>query len=516
MIGALSGGAGSAPRQEPASEQLGLAGKRPVRLWLPAGIGRGAVLAANALLALVLTASPAAAADGLDGTAMGLIWCLPFVGLLLSIATGPVLYPHVWEHHYGKFALLWAALTVIPLYLAFPGASATAALAHAILLEYLPFIILIFALYTIAGGIVVTGNIHGAPMTNTAILAIGAALASLVGTTGASMVMIRPIIRANDDRVHNVHVVVFFIFIVSNCGGALTPLGDPPLFVGFLKGVDFFWTTKALFTETMLVIALLLAIFYAVDSYLYAKEGRTKPDPTPDSRVGVQGLSMVWLIAVMVAAILLRGYWKPGIGFRVLGVEVSLQDLVSNVVMLGSGLLSLKLGRPENREANGFSWGPVQEVAKLFAGIFICIVPVLAILSAGRNGAAAPLAALVSRPDGTPNEAMYFWLSGLLSSFLDNAPTYLAFFELAGGDPAKLMGPLGLTLAAISTGSVYMGANSYIGNAPNFMVYAIARDRGVAMPSFFGYMLWSGAILVPIFILVTLLFFIRGAPLAGW
>jgi Na+/H+ antiporter NhaD/arsenite permease-like protein len=473
-------------------------------------------LAAMVVVGLGAGAEPAFAAAALDGRAMSLMWCLPFAGLLLCIATGPVFYPHVWEHHYGKIAAFWAALVILPLFALMPGDQALGALVFTMVAEYLPFIILIFALYTIAGGILVTGNIHGAPGTNTAILAIGAVLASFVGTTGASMIMIRPIIRANDDRVHNVHVVVFFIFIVSNCGGALTPLGDPPLFVGFLKGVDFFWTTRALFTETLIVLGALLALFYVVDARLYAKEGRVKPDPTPDSRVGVKGLEMLALIGVVVAAILLRGYWKPGIEFKLAGVALPLQDILSNLVMLAAGLASLKLANPIFREQNGFSWGPVKEVAKLFAGIFICIVPVIAILAAGRSGALAPLVALVTNPDGTPNTVMYFWLTGLLSSFLDNAPTYLVFFELAGGDPKALMGPLAVTLAAISTGAVYMGANSYIGNAPNFMVYAIAKDMGVKMPSFFGYMVWSVAILIPIFVVVTLLFFVAGAPLAGW
>lgn len=478
--------------------------------------GRGLGVLIVAVLASALTVAPAHAAATLDGRGMSLAWGLPFAGLLLSIATGPVFYPHVWEHHYGKIAAFWSALVVGPLFLAFPAEQAGGALVFAMLAEYLPFIILIFALYAIAGGILITGNLHGAPATNSAILAIGAVLASLVGTTGASMILIRPIIRANDDRRHNAHVVVFFIFIVSNCGGALTPLGDPPLFVGFLKGVDFFWTTRALATETAFVIVVLLAVFFVLDTWLYRREGRIKPDPTPDSRVGVKGLPLLGLIAVVVAAILLRGAWKPGVTYHLAGVAFPLQDLVSNLVMMGAGLASLRLADPANRAANGFSWGPVKEVAKLFAGIFACIVPVIAILAAGREGALSGLVTLVTRPDGSPDTVMYFWLTGALSSFLDNAPTYLVFFELAGGDPKALMGPLALTLAAISTGAVFMGANTYIGNAPNFMVYAIAKERGVAMPSFFGYMLWSGAVLIPIFILVTLLFFARGAPLAGW
>ena len=457
--------------------------------------------------AFVVLPEQAQAAAAIDGSGMSLLWVIPFAGLLLCIATGPLLFHHVWEHHYGKISAFWAAMVIIPLYLSFDASSATKGIAFAMLLEYVPFIILLFALYTVAGGIFVRGNIHGSPLTNTAILAIGTVLASFVGTTGASMVLIRPIIRANDNRAHNVHVVVFFIFLVSNVGGALTPLGDPPLFVGFLKGISFFWTTTNLFTETVLVAGILLALFYVYDSYLYKKEGVIAPDRTPDSKVRIMGLESLVFVAVIIGAVLLRAEWKPGISFKVLGVDLALQDIASNLIMLAAAFASLKFARKEYREANGFNWGPILEVAKLFAGIFVCIVPVLAILAAGKGGAAAPLVALVTNPDGSPNNVMYFWLTGVLSSFLDNAPTYLVFFELAGGNPQELMGKLAITLAAISTGAVYMGANTYIGNAPNFMVYAIAKDMGVKMPSFFGYMLWSGAILIPIFVLVTFMFF---------
>ncbi len=278
---------------------------------------RALIIAALAAASLLAAPETALAAAALDGRGMSLLWVLPFAGLLLCIATGPLFYPHLWEHHYGKFSAFWAALVVIPLYLSFDAAAATKGIAFAMLLEYVPFIILLFALYTVAGGIFVKGNIHGSPATNTAILAIGAFLASFVGTTGASMVLIRPIIRANDNRAHNVHVVVFFIFIVSNVGGALTPLGDPPLFVGFLKGVDFFWTTTHLFTETMLVLGILLALFYAIDSPLYRKEGIIKPDPTPDSRVSVLGLESLAWIAIIIGAVLLRANWNPGVAFKV-------------------------------------------------------------------------------------------------------------------------------------------------------------------------------------------------------
>jgi Na+/H+ antiporter NhaD/arsenite permease-like protein len=468
---------------------------------------RKAGAAALALFVVFLSGS-AHAADGLDGATMSFLWAIPFIGILLSIATGPLFYPHLWEHHYGKFALFWS-ISVIVSVLASAGVSAGIhSLLHTVLLEYVPFILLLFALYTIAGGIFLEGNLRGTPAANALLLAAGAFLASFVGTTGASMIMIRPLLRANDDRVYRVHTVVFFIFLVSNVGGALTPLGDPPLFVGFLKGVDFFWTTTHLWRATLVVSLVLLALFFVIDMVLHRREQRLHHplDPTPDSPLKLHGGINFALLGAVIAAILMSASWKPGITISIGGVAVELQNVVRDVIFVLAALASLKLTRAESRAANGFSWGPIQEVAILFACIFICIVPVIAMLHAGAKGAFAPLIALVAQPDGSPNNVAYFWLAGALSSFLDNAPTYLVFFELAGGDPNALMTTFAPTLTAISLGAVFMGANTYIGNAPNFMVYAIARGAGVPMPSFFGYMLWSGAILLPTFALVTLLF----------
>jgi Na+/H+ antiporter NhaD/arsenite permease-like protein len=458
----------------------------------------------------LLLAPGAALAAELDGRALTLVWALPFVGLLLSIALFPLLAPHFWEHNLGKIAGAWAGLTVLPL-AAFAGLPvATSAVLHVALLDYLPFILLLFALFTIAGGIRIKGNLHGSPLVNGVLLLIGTALASLIGTTGASMVMIRPLLRANDNRRFNIHVVVFFIFLVSNIGGSLTPLGDPPLFLGFLRGVDFFWTTTHIFPETLFVAGMVFGVFLLLDAVLYQRERdyfRPLPDPTPDTRLRIVGQVNFALIAVVIGAILMSASWKPGIAFEVGGAAIELQNVLRDIVFIAAAFASLAATAPADREANGFSWGPIKEVAKLFAGIFICMVPVLAMLRAGPHGAFADLVALVTNPDGTPNNAAYFWLSGGLSSFLDNAPTYLVFFELAGGEPGALMTKGALTLAAISCGAVFMGANSYIGNAPNFMVYAIAKDEGVKMPSFFGYMLWSGGILIPTFVLATFLFF---------
>jgi Na+/H+ antiporter NhaD/arsenite permease-like protein len=459
-----------------------------------------------ALAALLVLFPQAAVAAELDGGALGFAWAIPFIGILLSIALFPLFAPHFWEHHQGKIAAGWAALVLVPLVLAYGGGIAVHALAHTAFLEYIPFILLLLALFTVAGGILVRGNLHGSPATNAVLLGIGTILASLIGTTGASMVLIRPVLRANDDRRHNVHVIVFFIFLVSNIGGSLTPLGDPPLFLGFLRGVEFFWTTTHIFSETLFVGGIVLAVFFLLDSWIYRKEGYVRPDPTPDNPVRVRGGVNFLLIAVIIGAILMSATARLG-SFTLLGTEIAIENLLRDATMIGVTFVSLALTSKVDREANGFSWGPIKEVAKLFAGIFVTIIPVLAMLRAGPEGAFAPLVALVTNPDGSANNAAYFWLTGGLSSFLDNAPTYLVFFELAGGDPGKLMTTGALTLAAISCGAVFMGANSYIGNAPNFMVYAIAKDTGVKMPSFFGYMLWSGGVLIPVFVLATFVFF---------
>jgi Na+/H+ antiporter NhaD/arsenite permease-like protein len=460
-------------------------------------------------IACALIPDIAHAAESIDGAQMSLLWIIPFVGILLSIATGPLLFPHVWEHHIGKFAIFWSVCVVAPLYFSAGFDAATTAFLHTLLLEYVPFILLLLALFVAAGGIFVEGNLRGTPAANALLLIAGTFLASIVGTTGASMILIRPLIRANDDRIYRAHTVIFFIFLVSNIGGSLTPLGDPPLFVGFLKGVDFFWTTTHLFHEMLTVSGIVLIIFIAIDFYLHHREDRkVHPlDPTPDSPLRLHGSINFLLIAGIIGAILLSAYWKPGVTFAVHGVTIELENVVRDIIFIIIVFASLKLTTPESRTANEFSWGPIREVAILFVCIFICLVPVIAMLRAGPSGAFGPLLALVNTPSGAPNNLAYFWLSGALSSFLDNAPTYLVFFELAGGDSKILMTTMAGTLAAISCGAVFMGANSYIGNAPNFMVYAIARQMGVRMPTFFTYMLWSGAILIPTFLLCGWLFF---------
>ncbi|HMO48906.1 MAG TPA: sodium:proton antiporter [Rubrivivax sp.] len=456
----------------------------------------------------LLTAAHAARAADLDGAALSALWGLPFAGMLLSIAILPLLMPKVWHHHFGKITAGWAALLLLPLGLSHGAAATGAMLLHVLLAEYIPFIILLGALFTVAGGIHVRGNLHGSPALNTGLMAIGALLASLMGTTGASMLLIRPLIRANDNRRHSAHVVVFFIFIVANIGGSLTPLGDPPLFLGFLKGVDFFWTAVHLWPETLFMVASLLAIFYGVDRWFYRQEGVSRVDPTPDDdRFGIDGGVNFVLLAAVVALVLMSGTWQPGISFDIAGTELGLPQLVRDGALLGVIGLALALTPKRVHDANQFSWAPMAEVAKLFVGIFVTMVPVLAMLKAGEAGAFGAVTRAVTGEDGQPLPWAYFWLTGALSSFLDNAPTYLVFFNLAGGDAQTLMTTLAPTLAAISAGAVFMGATTYIGNAPNFMVKAIAEERGVRMPSFFGYMAWSGAVLLPLFALLTLIWF---------
>ncbi|TFU39416.1 sodium:proton antiporter [Neisseria sp. WF04] len=462
------------------------------------------------MLPLLLAPLPAAASS-LNGANLSLLWGIPFVLILLSIATGPLLFSTIWHHHFGKITALLTVLFLIPFTAAFGPAETSRTVAHALVAEYIPFIILLFALYTISGGILVWGNLHGSPRLNTAILAIGTVLASIMGTTGAAMLLIRPLLKANDNRKHRVHVVVFFIFLVANIGGGLTPLGDPPLFLGFLKGVDFGWTLRHMMVPVVLSSAILLTLFYFLDRYYFTRENEVLPqDPSPDSPLKLFGKWNFLLLGGVVCAVLVSGLWKPQHpGIDILGTHYLLPNLLRDAVLLVLAAVSLAITPKQVRAGNEFNWEPILEVGKLFLGIFITIAPVIAMLQAGEKGAFAGLISLVHDSSGQPVNAMYFWITGLLSAFLDNAPTYLVFFNMAGGDAQALMsGHLFYTLLAVSMGSVFMGALSYIGNAPNFMVKAIAEQRKVPMPGFFGYMAWSLTILVPLFVLHTFIFFV--------
>jgi Na+/H+ antiporter NhaD/arsenite permease-like protein len=483
--------------------------RRPLpRSTSPRAVMRRAPARLLVLSTAALAATPAFAAPAIDGAALSPVWAIPFVGMLLSIALFPLFAPDVWTRHFAKIALAWALAFLLPAFV-FLGVPATGhALAHTALLEYIPFIILLLSLFVVAGGIRVVGNLIGTPATNTALLAFGAVNASFLGTTGASMILIRPVIRANADRRHNVHVFIFFIVLVSNIGGSLTPLGDPPLFLGFLKGVDFLWTMEHMLPPTIVSGAYLLAIFWLVDRYMWTKEAEPPMKSVVPRHVRIEGAHNMLYLAGVVGAVLASGVWETDLVIPVFGIELPFNGVMRDIVLVGIAILSLRTTAPRVRIENAFSWHPIREVAVLFAAIFVTIIPVLAMLQAGRNGLFAPLLDFVTQPDGSPRNWAYFWLTGSLSSYLDNAPTYLVFFNLAGGDAETLMGPLAGTLMAISMGAVFMGANSYIGNAPNFMVKAICEERGIRMPSFFGYQWWCFLLLFPLFVLLTFLFFV--------
>jgi len=457
-------------------------------------------------LAAGLAALPAvASASAPDPAGLGLAWGLPFAAILMSIALLPMLAEAFWHRHFGKIVAVFTASFLVPFALTH-GVAATSGLAvHALLTEYLPFLILLLTLYTLSGGILLSGRLNATPWLNTRILAIGALLAPVMGTTGAAMLLIRPLLRANKWRHDKVHVVVFFIFLVANIGGGLTPLGDPPLFLGFLNGVTFGWTFVHMLLPVLVSVVVLLGAFYLLDSYYFRKERRHFP-ARPNEPIKLAGRVNLLLLAIAIATVLLSGMWKPDVEIELAGVPLELQNLLRDGVLLVLTGLSLRLTPRAVRAGNEFNWIPIVEVAKLFAGIFLTIAPVISMLQAGPAGPFAGVLAIASRPDGAPNDVMYFWVTGLLSSFLDNAPTYLVFFNMAGGDAQTLMGGLAPTLRAISMGAVFMGAMTYIGNAPNFMVKSIARHHRVRMPGFFGYMLWSLTFLLPLFLLQTWLF----------
>lgn len=462
------------------------------------------------LLPLLFFPAWAHAAE-LDGAALNLLWGLPFAMILLSIALGPLFFSHIWHHHFGKITAFWTLLFLVPFSFTFGMDAGIHTVAHALVEEYIPFILLLLALYTISGGILVAGDLHGTPKLNTGLLATGTVLASIMGTTGAAMLLIRPLLKANHHRKHRVHIVVFFIFLVANIGGGLTPLGDPPLFLGFLKGVDFMWTVKHMFAPVFISSVILLAVFYIIDSRFFKQEQTQSAQVfEKKEQVKIFGKWNFLLLAGVVASVLMSGLWKPEHpGFEILGSHYPLQNLVRDLIMIALTAVSMAITPKQVRAGNEFNFDPIAEVGKLFLGIFITIFPVLTILKAGEAGALGAVVSLVHDAQGNPINTMYFWMSGILSAFLDNAPTYLVFFNMAGGDTQALMsGPLFHSLLAVSMGSVFMGALTYIGNAPNFMVKAIAEQRGVEMPTFFGYMMWSVGFLIPVFILHTFIFFI--------
>lgn len=445
------------------------------------------------------------------------LWSMiPFACMLLSIAVFPLVKPEWWEKNMLKVSLGWSLLFLVPFAAAFGIGEAMFRILESILLDYIPFLVLLLGLFVAAGGIAVKGTLVGTTPMNIIILAIGTALASWIGTTGAAMLMIRPLIKANAWRTRKAHIVVFFIFTVANMGGCLTPLGDPPLFMGFNRGVPFMWTMKLL-PLMVFNFVLLMALFAIIDRIRCKQEyaaGRSPKDMIGNEdakeKLSIEGGHNIIFIAMVIAGVILSGvlpkkvpFFADGNGITVFpDVVFPYAILLEIIIILVACALSMKTTKRSTRQLNGFNFGPIEEVAKLFIGIFLTMIPAIGILKV--HGAEL----------GITEPWQMFWATGLLSSFLDNTPTYLVFLQTAGtlGSTTGIATSVGMVaeqvLLAISAGAVFMGANTYIGNAPNFMVKAIAEENGVKMPSFFGYMAWSFGLLVPVLIVDTFVFFL--------
>lgn len=467
------------------------------------------------VLAFSVTAMAESPAGETSTAVPSLLYCIPFAGILLCIALFPLVMPTWWEDHQAPVVLAWSLAFIVPFVMGFGAHHTAEVVLECIINDYLTFIVLLFGLFCVAGNITLEGDLAGSPRINVGLLLFGTLLSSWVGTTGASMLMVRPIIKMNSWRRRKRHIMIFFIFLISNIGGCLTPIGDPPLLMGFMRGVPFFWSLRLL-PILAFNVAVLLFVFYHLDMRAYRKDiadGR-KPDISkPGTEIRIAGLHNLIFLAAIVVAVLLSGT-LPSLplfrnadgtvrGIPILGeVTLTWPAVIEIAIILASAWLSFRTTSAKVRTENHFTWGAIKEVAILFIGIFITMQPALMILKA--NGASL----------GLDSPYQMFWATGALSSFLDNTPTYLVFLTTAGslGFTEGLATALGTVpakmLVAISCGAVFMGANTYIGNAPNFMVKSISDENGVRMPSFFGYILWSLGFLIPVFILDTLIFFL--------
>ena len=444
------------------------------------------------------------------------IWlCIPFAGLLLSIAVMPLFKPDWWEKHQPLAVAFWSILFIIPFTAKYGIFTMSETVLECVVNDYLTFIVLLFGLFCVAGNITIDGEFAGSPRINTALFVFGTLLSSVIGTTGSSMLLVRPFIKMNSWRKRKSHIMIFFIFLISNMGGCLTPIGDPPLLMGFMRGVPFFWSMK-LFHILVFNMVILLFVFYHLDMRSYKRdiaEGR-KPDISkPGTEFKIDGLHNIIFLVMIVVGVILSGMLPSMPAFQdaagnVRGIhlfgEVTLTfpALIEIVIILLAAFLSFKTTDKQIRIRNHFTWGAIQEVAVLFIGIFITMQPALMLLKA------------VGPNLGITEPYQMFWATGALSSFLDNTPTYLVFLTTAGtlGFTSGIATTLGTVpvklLSAISCGAVFMGANTYIGNAPNFMVKTLSDENGINMPSFFGYMAWSICFLVPVFIIDMLVFFL--------
>lgn len=448
----------------------------------------------------------------LDGAKLSALWALPFLGIILSIAIIPLLAPNLWSKHYGKISALWTIIILVGVGVVQGIGVSLHNLTQVMFEQFLPFISLLLALFTITGGIKLRGSLAGTPKFNTIMLAIGGLMSSWLGTTGAAVLFIRPLIKANEHRHNKMHTILFFIFIVGNIGGSLTPVGNPPLLMGYISHIPFFWTLTHLFAPTILISAILLLLYYGIDSYYFRKQ-KSHMHEVDMTKLGVDGIANILLLLLTIGAVVISSN-DMGIAFTLFGVEVNTSEIVELVML---GLLtwaSIKFTPAKIREYNKFTWHPILEVGKIFICIFIAMSPLVAILRAGESGAMGGLIASLTDAGGNPANGVYYWAAGILSAFLDSAPAYLVFFNVAASpaDSMHLLPHIYMaeyipsTLLAITMGASFMGALSYIGNAPNMMVKAIAEENGIKMPSFVGYMAWSFGILIPLFILIQWLF----------
>jgi len=427
------------------------------------------------------------------------LWVIPFLGIILSMSLLPLLCPHFWERHCSYVPSFWTMAYLLPVACFFGIDKVPLAILEPIISDYIPFVILISTLYIVSGGIYVDFPRGNGALFNTIFLFFGSIIAGIIGTTGAAALLIRPFLRANSGRKYKTHLTIFFIFLIANIGGAATPLGDPPLFIGFMKGIDFFWFIKHLYKFLFSTTIVLCLLFFIIDSTLFKKENLTPRKSDSYVHFEIQGLSNVILIIFVLMAVILCNFdGNIKIGHE----EFAVSSMVRNFLLLMISAVSLKTTPTEIREKNQFSIAPIKEIAELFAGIFITVTPIINILHQGTGGAFGHLFEWIA-PGGEFIAGRCFWISGMLSSILDNAPTFLIFFHLTSGDPTVLMTVKSHILTAFSISTVFMGAMTYIGNAPNLIVKSVALDHKIKMPSFLGYMGWSIVILVPVFVIVS-------------
>ncbi len=428
------------------------------------------------------------------------ILLLPFVGLLLCLALAPLFFKDVWDKHFDKITLFWILLVFVPLVFILGWDEALVAVLHMAFYEYLPFVILLVTLFVISGGITIQGYFDGTPAKNLQLLLLGTVLASVMGTMGAAMLLIRPLLRIARERKHQSHLVLFFIILVGNIGGALTPLGDPPLFLGFLQGVDFFWTLQNLWTPWLVAVSILSVVFYALDSYWWRVEKGVALKP---QKLQIKGIHNFLFLGLVIANLLLTAVWQNNEVVEFFGVEVAMKSLIRDGIFLLLAFFSYRTTSKTNYQENNFNFAPPREMAILFFGIFMTLIPVMDFLS-GEGGQMVRHDLLAASE--LPSPVLYFWLTGIFSTMLDNAPTYLVFFKLANGQASDLMANQPTLLMAISLGAVFMGANSYIGNAPNFMIKTIADQQKIKTLHFFAYIFYSLIVLLPIYFLIQYLF----------